>query len=153
MKSSSRLDSAVFQLTPSRTRFVRFVSNPEVLERVYALESEILQIEEAIAIQSNNEIGLAMVKDHQTKSVEHIDGTVEEDIFHTVFSFMNFMLTLIYLEWLYILCLLFTLSYCQLIFLLFLPSLSSGRRICVIWFYTYSFRFSIMCYSCISKVF
>lgn len=42
-------------------RFVRFVSTPEVLERVYALESEILQIEEAIAIQSNNEIGLAMV--------------------------------------------------------------------------------------------
>ncbi|KAF2285507.1 hypothetical protein GH714_005155 [Hevea brasiliensis] len=82
MKSSSRLDSAVFQLTPSDKtnmlwtyRFVRFVSNPEVLERVYALESEILQIEEAIAIQSNNEIGLAMVKDHQTKSVEHIDGS------------------------------------------------------------------------------
>ncbi|KAF2285505.1 hypothetical protein GH714_005125 [Hevea brasiliensis] len=135
MKSSSRLDSAVFQLTPTRTRcdlvlsangktekivsglvnpflaqlkiardqmakggysiilepelgtdatwftrgtverFVRFVSTPEVLERVYALESEILQIEEAIAIQSNNEIGLAMVKDHQTKSVEHIEGS------------------------------------------------------------------------------
>lgn len=42
-------------------RFVRFVSTPEILERVYALESEILQIEEAIAIQSNNEIGLNMV--------------------------------------------------------------------------------------------
>ncbi|KAF2285508.1 hypothetical protein GH714_005164 [Hevea brasiliensis] len=75
MKSSSRLDSAVFQLTPTRTRFVRFVSTPEVLESVYALESEILQIEEAIAIQSNNEIRLAMVKDHQTKSVEHIEGS------------------------------------------------------------------------------
>ncbi|XP_058001173.1 COP1-interacting protein 7 isoform X2 [Hevea brasiliensis] len=135
MKSSSRLDSAVFQLTPTRTRcdlvlsangktdkivsglvnpflaqlkiardqmakggysiilepelgtdatwftrgtverFVRFVRTPEVLERVYALESEILQIEEAIAIQSNNEIRLAMVKDHQTKSVEHIEGS------------------------------------------------------------------------------
>lgn len=36
-------------------RFVRFVSTPEVLERVYTLESEILQIEEAIAIQGNNE--------------------------------------------------------------------------------------------------
>ncbi|KAF2285511.1 hypothetical protein GH714_005188 [Hevea brasiliensis] len=45
------------------------------LGSVYALESEILQIEEAIAIQSNNEIRLAMVKDHQTKSVEHIEGS------------------------------------------------------------------------------
>ncbi|CAH2080473.1 unnamed protein product, partial [Thlaspi arvense] len=34
-------------------RFVRFVSTPEILERVYTLESEILQIEEAIAIQGN----------------------------------------------------------------------------------------------------
>lgn len=42
-------------------RFVRFVSTPEVLERVYTLESEILQIEEAIAIQSNNDIGLSSV--------------------------------------------------------------------------------------------
>lgn len=42
-------------------RFVRFVSTPEVLERVYTLESEILHIEEAIAIQSNNEMGLTMV--------------------------------------------------------------------------------------------
>lgn len=42
-------------------RFVRFVSTPEVLERVYTIESEILQIEEAIAIQSNNEMGLSTV--------------------------------------------------------------------------------------------
>lgn len=39
-------------------RFVRFVSTPEVLERVYTLESEILQIEEAISIQSNKEISI-----------------------------------------------------------------------------------------------
>lgn len=38
-------------------RFVRFVSTPEVLERVYSLESEILQIEEAITIQGNHDTG------------------------------------------------------------------------------------------------
>jgi hypothetical protein len=42
-------------------RFVRFVSTPEVLERVYTTESEILQIEEAIAIQGNNDMGLSTV--------------------------------------------------------------------------------------------
>lgn len=117
MKSSARLDSVVFQLTPTRTRcdlfiiangkkeklasgllnpflahlrtaqdqiakggysvllepdahvdaswftkgtverFVRFVSTPEILERVYTIESEILQIEEAIVLQGHNDIG------------------------------------------------------------------------------------------------
>ncbi|XP_050216392.1 COP1-interacting protein 7 isoform X2 [Mercurialis annua] len=137
MKNSTRLDSAVFQLTPTRTRcdlviyvngktekiasglvnpflahlktaqdqmakggysislepepgidaawftrgtierFVRFVSTPEILERVYTLESEILQMEEAIAIQSNNDIGLNlnMVEDHQAKPAECIEGS------------------------------------------------------------------------------
>ncbi|WCJ24068.1 COP1-interacting protein-related [Euphorbia peplus] len=135
MKSSTRLDSAVFQLTPTRTRcdlvitangktekiasglikpflahlkiaqhqmdkggysiilepepgndaawftrgtverFVRFVSTPEILERVYTLESEILQIEEAIAIQSNNDMGLEMVEDHQVKPLERNEGS------------------------------------------------------------------------------
>lgn len=42
-------------------RFVRFVSTPEILERVYTIESEILQIEEAIAIQGNNDTGLSIV--------------------------------------------------------------------------------------------
>ncbi|XP_057957924.1 COP1-interacting protein 7 [Malania oleifera] len=55
-------------------RFVRFVSTPEVLERVYTIESEILQIQEAIAIQSNCDIGLSTVEDHQAKSVESIEG-------------------------------------------------------------------------------
>ncbi|XP_023749018.1 COP1-interacting protein 7 isoform X3 [Lactuca sativa] len=124
MKSKTRLDSAVFQLTPTRTRcdlyiiandkkekiasgllnpfiahlktaqdqiaeggysvllqpesgsnatwftkctvesFVRFVSTPEILERVYTIESEILQIEEAIAIQGNNDI---MIEDQHVK--------------------------------------------------------------------------------------
>ncbi|GMI95914.1 hypothetical protein like AT5G43310 [Hibiscus trionum] len=134
MKSSARLDSVVFQLTPTRTRcdlvvsangktekmasglinpflahlktaqeqmfkggysiilqpepaidaswftkgtlerFVRFVSTPEILERVYTVESEILQIEEAIAIQSNNNIGLSAVEELQVKPVER-NGT------------------------------------------------------------------------------
>ncbi|KAK8709753.1 hypothetical protein V6N13_060760 [Hibiscus sabdariffa] len=42
-------------------RFLRLVSTPEILERVYSVESEILQIEEAIAIQSNNNTGLSAV--------------------------------------------------------------------------------------------
>lgn len=42
-------------------RFVRFVSNPDVLERVYTLETEIKQIKEAIGIQNNSEIALPVV--------------------------------------------------------------------------------------------
>ncbi|XP_042517250.1 COP1-interacting protein 7-like [Macadamia integrifolia] len=56
-------------------RFVRFVSTPEVLERVNTIESEILQIEEAISIQSNETLGLSSVEDHQTRSVESIEGS------------------------------------------------------------------------------
>lgn len=134
MKSTTRLDSAYFQLTPTRTRcdlvitangktekiasgllnpfvahlktaqdqidkggysiilepqrgsdatwftkgtverFVRFVSTPEVLERVFTIESEILQIEEAIAIQSKNDMGLSTVEDRQAKLTESIEG-------------------------------------------------------------------------------
>ncbi|OAY72807.1 hypothetical protein ACMD2_07780 [Ananas comosus] len=133
MKPEVRLDSAVFQLTPTRTRcdlvitsngrteklasgllkpflahlktaqdqiakggysialkpdpetdavwftkgtverFVRFVSTPEVLERVTTTESEILQIEEAIAVQSNDNLGFSTVEDHQTKSTECVE--------------------------------------------------------------------------------
>ncbi|THU56736.1 hypothetical protein C4D60_Mb11t20340 [Musa balbisiana] len=135
MRSEARLDSAVFQLTPTRTRcdliiiangktekiasgllnpflahlktaqdqiakggysiilepdpetdaawftkgtverFVRFVSTPEVLERVTTIESEILQIENAIAIQGNDNLGLSTVEDCQTKSAETTEGT------------------------------------------------------------------------------
>ena len=39
-------------------RFVRFVSTPEVLERVITIESEILQIEDAISVQVNESLGL-----------------------------------------------------------------------------------------------
>ncbi|TYH55880.1 hypothetical protein ES332_D09G267500v1 [Gossypium tomentosum] len=135
MKFSTRLDSVVFQLTPTRTRcdlvisangktqkmasgllnpflahlktaqeqmakggysiilqpdptidatwfskgtverFVRFVSTPEILERVYSVESEILQIEEAIAIQSNNNIGSSAVEENQVKPLESLEGS------------------------------------------------------------------------------
>ncbi|KAL7220097.1 hypothetical protein ACSBR2_013037 [Camellia fascicularis] len=135
MKSSTRLDSAIFQLTPTRTRydliitangktekiasgllnpflahlktaqdqiakggysillqpepgsgatwftkgtvemFVRFVSTPEILERVYTIESEILQIEEAISIQGNSHMGLSTVEDCQAKPVGSSEGS------------------------------------------------------------------------------
>ncbi|CAI8603124.1 unnamed protein product [Vicia faba] len=134
MNSSMRLDSAVFQLTPTRTRFdlvitvngkkekiasgllnpflshlraaqdqmdkggysivlepedgsdstwftkgtlerfVRFVNTPEILERVYTTEAEILQIEEAIAIQGNNSIGISTVEENQVKHAENTEG-------------------------------------------------------------------------------
>ncbi|KAL0366897.1 UNVERIFIED_CONTAM: COP1-interacting protein 7 [Sesamum radiatum] len=127
MKQSTRLSSAVFQLTPTRTRcdliiiandkkekiasgllnpflahlktaqdqiakggysillepetgsdatwftkatlerFVRFVSTPEILERVYTIETEILQIEEAMAMQRRNDIGQSIVENHQIR--------------------------------------------------------------------------------------
>lgn len=82
-------------------RFVRFVSTPEILERVYTQESEILQIVEAIVIQSNNDGGLHsvsyldqclssliqqnkfmwlfsmhQVEDHGVKPAESVEGTV-----------------------------------------------------------------------------
>ncbi|XAR48953.1 hypothetical protein NMG60_11031948 [Bertholletia excelsa] len=122
MDSSARLDSAIFQLTPTRTRcdlvisangkmekiasgllnpflahlktaqdqiakggysillepepgsdatwftkgmmerFVRFVSTPDILERVYIIESEISQIDKAIALQGKNDVGLGSVE-------------------------------------------------------------------------------------------
>ncbi|KAH6834648.1 hypothetical protein C2S53_009185 [Perilla frutescens var. hirtella] len=134
MKQSSRLSSAVFQLTPTRTRcdliiisndkkekiasgllnpflahlktaqdqiakggysillepetgsdtswftkatlerFVRFVSTPEILERVYTIETEILQIGEAIALQSSNDIGQSIAGNHQRKSLGGYEG-------------------------------------------------------------------------------
>lgn len=37
------------------------MSTPEILERVYTVESEIAQIEEAIAIQGNNSVGMSFV--------------------------------------------------------------------------------------------
>ncbi|XP_023547770.1 COP1-interacting protein 7-like isoform X1 [Cucurbita pepo subsp. pepo] len=137
MKSSTRLDSATFQLTPTRTRcdlilsangksekiasgllnpflahlktaqeqmarggysiilepdprsdrtwftkgtmerFVRFVSTPEILERVYTIESEILQIEEAIVIQGNSDMGPNVVDDKQGKPTKPTESATE----------------------------------------------------------------------------
>uniref|UniRef100_A0ACD5U874 Uncharacterized protein n=1 Tax=Avena sativa TaxID=4498 RepID=A0ACD5U874_AVESA len=134
MRPDARLDSAVFQLTPTRTRFdlvlivngrkekiasgllkpflehlkaaqdqiakggysitlelssgvetpwftrgtverfVRFVSTPEVLERVTTVESEILQLEDAITVQSNDSLGLRSVEDHGGKLTESNEG-------------------------------------------------------------------------------
>nr|KYP38067.1 hypothetical protein KK1_040714 [Cajanus cajan] len=54
--------------------FVRFVSTPEILERVYTIESEILQIEEAIAIQGNSSLGISAVEENQVKHVECTEG-------------------------------------------------------------------------------
>ncbi|RDX57998.1 COP1-interacting protein 7, partial [Mucuna pruriens] len=55
-------------------RFVRFVSTPEILERVYTTESEILQIEEAIAIQGNSSLGISTVEENQVKHVDSTEG-------------------------------------------------------------------------------
>ncbi|KAI0513660.1 hypothetical protein KFK09_009690 [Dendrobium nobile] len=56
-------------------RFVRFVSTPEVLERVNTIESEILQIDEAISIQGNENFGIGTVEEHhQMKSSGSIEG-------------------------------------------------------------------------------
>ncbi|XP_073123557.1 uncharacterized protein [Henckelia pumila] len=55
-------------------RFVRFVSTPEILERVHTLETELLQIEEAIISQSCNDIGQTIVEDHQEKPMRGSEG-------------------------------------------------------------------------------
>ncbi|KAG2544310.1 hypothetical protein PVAP13_9KG025000 [Panicum virgatum] len=57
-------------------RFVRFVSTPEVLERVTTIESEILQIEDAISVQVNESLGLrsATVEDRNGKLVDCMEG-------------------------------------------------------------------------------
>ncbi|OIW21327.1 hypothetical protein TanjilG_32140 [Lupinus angustifolius] len=134
MNSSTMLDSFVFQLTPTRTRFdlvitakgkkekiasslldpflshlnvakdqmakggysiildvdgrgdatwftkgtvesfVRFVNTPEILERVYTIESEILQ---AIVIQGNNSLGVSSLEENEVKQAENDEGTSE----------------------------------------------------------------------------
>uniref|UniRef100_A0A453MMN3 Uncharacterized protein n=1 Tax=Aegilops tauschii subsp. strangulata TaxID=200361 RepID=A0A453MMN3_AEGTS len=57
-------------------RFVRFVSTPEVLERVTTIESEILQLEDAIAVQSNENLGLKSGEGHNGKPVDSsMEGT------------------------------------------------------------------------------
>ncbi|CAH9115989.1 unnamed protein product [Cuscuta epithymum] len=59
-------------------RFVRFVNTPDILERVYIIESEIIQIEETIAIQGKNDIQHCLVEDQQTKAFRDCDGSKSE---------------------------------------------------------------------------
>ncbi|ONM11802.1 COP1-interacting protein-related [Zea mays] len=55
-------------------RFVRFVSTPEVLERVTTIESEILQIEDGIAVQGSDSLGLRSVEYYNGKLVDCMEG-------------------------------------------------------------------------------
>lgn len=71
-------DDAMWFTKGTVERFVRFVSTPEILERVYTIESEIVQIGKAILVQGNNESGINTVEDHQAKHVprtEACDGS------------------------------------------------------------------------------
>ncbi|XP_074282285.1 uncharacterized protein LOC141606845 [Silene latifolia] len=56
-------------------RFVRFVSTPEILERAYTIESEILQIEKAISLQSSNDPGLHNAVDNPLKREDSLEGS------------------------------------------------------------------------------
>ncbi|CAI0558918.1 unnamed protein product [Linum tenue] len=56
-------------------RFVRFVSTPEILERVYTLESEILQMDEAITVQSSGDFGRGTVRVHIGRSCVTLTGS------------------------------------------------------------------------------
>lgn len=63
-KSASWINGITKLIGADFYRFVRFVNTPEVLERVYTIESEIFQIEEAIAIQGNNDMGIITVSEY-----------------------------------------------------------------------------------------
>lgn len=57
-------------------RFVRFVSTPEVLERVTTVEAEMLQLEDAIAVQTNENLALRSAEGHNGKLVDvGVEGT------------------------------------------------------------------------------
>ncbi|XP_047092936.1 COP1-interacting protein 7-like [Lolium rigidum] len=51
-------------------RFVRFVSTPEVLERVTTVEAEMLQLEDAIAVQSSENLGLRSAEGRNGKPAD-----------------------------------------------------------------------------------
>ncbi|XP_062224495.1 uncharacterized protein LOC133923050 [Phragmites australis] len=55
-------------------KFVRFVSTPEVLEWMTTIESKKLQIEDAIAVQGNDNLGLRYVEYHNGKSLDCLEG-------------------------------------------------------------------------------
>ncbi|KAL6571404.1 hypothetical protein OROHE_003047 [Orobanche hederae] len=54
--------------------FVRFVSTPEILERVFSIETEIFEIEEAIAIQSRSDSAQKIVESHGRKTLGGYEG-------------------------------------------------------------------------------
>ncbi|PIN00795.1 hypothetical protein CDL12_26701 [Handroanthus impetiginosus] len=55
LEPETNIDAAWFT-KDTLERFVRFVSNPDILERVYTIETEILQIQEAISMQSSKDL-------------------------------------------------------------------------------------------------
>ncbi|KAH9626457.1 hypothetical protein KSS87_004958 [Heliosperma pusillum] len=67
-------ENALMSTSPCDNRFVRFVSTPEILERAYTIESEILQIEKAISLQSSSDTGLHNAVEKPLKREESLEG-------------------------------------------------------------------------------
>ncbi|CAM0878148.1 unnamed protein product [Alopecurus aequalis] len=62
-------------------RFVRFVSTPEVLERVTTVEAEMLQLEDAITIQTNENLGLKSAEGHNGKPADFgVEGSTTPSV-------------------------------------------------------------------------
>ncbi|XP_078441864.1 uncharacterized protein LOC144711720 isoform X2 [Wolffia australiana] len=68
-------DDAPWFTKATLERFVRFVSTPEVLERVDTIESEILQFDEAIRIQSHENFCLNTVEEEHSGFGDHAAGS------------------------------------------------------------------------------
>lgn len=67
-------------------RFVRFVSTPEVLERVTTVEAEMLQLEDAIAVQTNENLALRSAEGHNGKLVDvGVEGVLLFSFHHVAF--------------------------------------------------------------------
>lgn len=66
--------------------FVRFVSTPEILERVCTIESEILQIQQAITIQGNNNI---LPSSNLVSQSPHHPISIYLSIYHLFNSFFH----------------------------------------------------------------
>ncbi|KAE8775399.1 hypothetical protein D1007_52083 [Hordeum vulgare] len=56
----------------------------EVLERVTTIQSEILQLEDDIAVQSNENHRLKSAEGHNVKMVDHVEGTISPITFLNV---------------------------------------------------------------------
>ncbi|CAM8915012.1 unnamed protein product [Rhodiola kirilowii] len=79
LKPESSTDPGSWFTKDTVERFVRFVSTPVILERVYILECEILQIEKAIAIHGQNDTDSSKVGNVHSVAAESIQGSVEKD--------------------------------------------------------------------------